>query len=116
MNKTFLPPVRVYCLTAYLDSERTQSVYGFDNVRMIQCSFNDRRIAQDQDLYLQVGDFVQYDETFFEIVDVSAPKKTLFGQDRGFADGYKLSRQVTAREARLGLFNPGNVLGPTARG
>ena len=116
LAKTFLPPVRVYCLTSYNESERTQGVYGFDNVRMIECNFNDRRLSQDQDLYLQVGDFVQYDETFFEVVDVSAPKKTLFGQDRGFADGFKLAVRVTAREARLGLFNPGSVLGPPARG
>ena len=116
LEKNFLSPVRAYCLTAYMDSERVQGVYGYDNVRMIESRFNDRRISQDQDLFLRIGDFVQYDETFFEIIDVAASAKNLFGQDTGFADGYMQSRSITCREARLGLFDPGSVLGGVNRG
>ncbi len=115
IEKTFYSPVRVYCLVDFDESERTQGTYGFDNVRKITAHFNDRRISQDQDLYLRLGDFVQYDDTFFEIIDVSAPKKTLFGQDSDFADGFRLARSITGREARQGLFNPGRSLGNSIR-
>jgi hypothetical protein len=114
IDKTFYSPVQVYGLVNYEESERTQGTFGFDNVRRITAHFNDRRISQDKNLFLRLGDFVQYDDTFFEIIDVSYTK-TLFGQDSDFADGFGIGRTISGREVRAGLFNPGRPLGQLSR-
>ena len=36
INKTFLPPVRVYALVEYVGSDRVQQKYGFDQPIFIQ--------------------------------------------------------------------------------
>jgi hypothetical protein len=107
IQKTFLPPIRVYSLIDYEGSVRTQDEFGFDSVFNIKVNFHKRRLADDQDLYVRPGDFVQYDQMYFEIVDVFEEARYLFGQDRGFADGNALSVQAQCRQARKGLFNPG---------
>jgi hypothetical protein len=107
IEKTFLPPVRVYSLITYDGSERTQTEYGFDSVFKITINFHKRRLVDDQDLFVRPGDFIQYDQMYFEIVDVFEEARYLFGQDRGFADGNALAVQATCIQARKGLFDPG---------
>ena len=53
---------------------------------------------------MQNTDFVQYDQMYFEIVDVSEPRY-LFGQDSDFADGTSLEVSAVCRQARRGLFD-----------
>ncbi len=107
INKTFLPPVRVYSLIEYTGSDRTQSQFGFDAVKNITVNFHRKRLTEDQDLVVTLGDFIQYDEYYFEIVDISKPKY-LFGQDKSFADNTSFEVVATCRQAREGVFNPGN--------
>jgi|TARA_R110000851_G_scaffold269887_1_gene422566 hypothetical protein len=104
LNKTFLPPVRAYALVEYLGSTRTQTEIGFDNVYNISVHFHKRRLTADQNLFVRLGDFVQYDQLYFEIVDVFEPRY-LFGQDSDFADGTSLEVTAIGREAREGLFD-----------
>ena len=106
-KKTFLPPIRVYSLITYDGSTRTQNEFGFDSIFNITINFHKRRLVKDQNLFVRPGDFVQYDQMYFEIVDVFEEARYLFGQDRDFADGVALSVQATCRQARKGLFNPG---------
>ena len=106
INKTFLPPVRVYSLIEYAGSDRTQTQYGFDSLKNITVHFHKKRLTEDQDLLVTLGDFVQYDEYYFEIVDISSPKY-LFGQDKSFADNNVFEVVATCRQARQGVFNPG---------
>ena len=105
MQKTFLSPVRVYGLIEYKGSDRAQQEFGFDKVRNITAHLHKRRLTQDQDLFARLGDFVQYDNTFFEIVDISSPR-FLFGQDSSFADFTSMEVELTCRQARNGVFNP----------
>jgi hypothetical protein len=107
LEKTFLPPIRVYSLVDYEGSERTQTEFGFDSLFKIKINFHKRRLSQDQDLFVRPGDFVQYDMMYFEIVDVFEDARFLFGQDKNFADGIAFSVQADCLQARKGLFNPG---------
>ena len=105
IQKTFLPPVRVYSLVEYMGSERVQQQFGFDNIYNITVHFHKRRLTEDQDLFVRLGDFVQYDDMYFEIVDVFEPRY-LFGQDSAFTSvETSLEVTVVAKQARRGLFN-----------
>jgi hypothetical protein len=114
IDKTFLPPVRVYCLVEFNGSDRTQTEFGADNRYNITAHFHKRRLTQDQDLFVRLGDFVQYDQMYFEIVDAFEPRY-LFGQDSDFADGTSLEVTAVCKEARRGLFDAGNKVGTENR-
>ncbi len=106
MKKTWLPPVRVYSLVEYNGSDRTQERYGFDNLYNITVHFHRRRLTEDQNLFVRLGDFVQYDDMYFEIIDVFQPRY-IFGQDSAFADETSLEVTAVCKQARRGLFNAG---------
>jgi len=116
IKKTFLPPVRVYALVEYNGSQRTQAEFGFDSLYTLTVHFHKRRLVEDQDLLVRLGDFLQYDNLYFEITDVSEPR-FLFGQDSGFTpQETSVEIAATCRQARKGLFNPtGDVGGKTVR-
>ena len=107
INKTFLPPIRVYSLVEYNGSERVQQQFGFDNLYNITVHFHKRRLTEDQNLVVRLGDFVQYDGMYFEIVDLSEPRY-LFGQDSAFdnkLDNTSLEITAVCKQARRGLFD-----------
>ena len=100
IEKTFLPPVRVYALvkfdqddTSYLDS------VGVDNVSEITVHFHKRRLTEDQDVFVREGDFVLYGDLYYEIMTLSSQRR-LFGQvNQTFEISAKCKR------ARKGLFD-----------
>ena len=72
IEKTFLPPVRVYALvnfdeegSSYLDS------VGIDGSSQITVHFHKRRLTEDQNLFVREGDFVLYGERYYEIIKLS---------------------------------------------
>lgn len=78
IEKTFLPPVRVYALvkfdeegSSYLDS------VGIDGSSQITVHFHRRRLTEDQDVFVREGDFVLYGERYYEIVKTSSSRKLL---------------------------------------
>ena len=100
IEKTFLPPVRVYALvkfdqddTSYLDS------VGVDNMSEITVHFHKRRLTEDQDLFVREGDFVLYGDLYYEIVTLSSQRR-LFGQVN---QTFEIS--ATCKRARKGLFD-----------
>jgi len=100
VEKTFLPPVRVYALVEVND-EATQHLEGFgvDRTSLITVHFHKRRIEQDQEIYVREGDFVLYGDIYYEITKLSQPRK-LFGQvDQTF------EIIATCKRARKGLFD-----------
>jgi hypothetical protein len=105
IKKTFLPPVRVYSMIEYVGSDRVQEQYGFDTLYNINIHMHKRRLTEDQNLFARLGDFVQYDSMYFEIVDIFEPRY-LFGQDSAFTST-ETAVEVTAvaKQARQGLFN-----------
>ena len=100
IEKTFLPPVRVYALvkfddegTSYLDS------VGIDGSSQITVHFHKRRLTEDQDLFVREGDFVLYGERYYEILKLSSSRK-LFGQVN-----QTFETSAICKRARKGLFD-----------
>ena len=105
INKTFLPPIRTYALIEFNGSDRVQEQNGFDSLYNLTIHFHKRRLTEDQNLFVRLGDFVAYDDMHFEIVDISEPKY-LFGQDNSFtSDETALEITAIAKQARRGFFN-----------
>ena len=100
IEKTFLPPVRVYALVEYggVETEFLQGV-GIDKKTGISVKFHRRRLTEDQDLFVREGDFVRYGDIYYEIVKLSEPK-LLFGQTE-----HRFEIQAECIRARDGLFN-----------
>ena len=99
LKKTFLAPIRVYALVEWGGIKTEAGKFGVDRRAEITVNFHKRRLTEDQDLYVRVGDFVLYGDMHYEIVQLDEPKQ-LFGQiDSRF--------EITAKciRAREGKFN-----------
>jgi len=79
IDKSFLPPVRVYALVEFDAIETTTENFGLDKANHIVVRFHKRRIQEDQDLYIREGDYVMYGNRFYEIVKLTDGRQ-LFGQ------------------------------------
>jgi len=102
IEKTFLPPLRVYALVEFhgIESSYTENM-ALDKTFKITVKFHKRRLTEDQDLYVREGDFVRYGDIYFEIVKLMEPK-LLFGQPE-----YRFEIQAECIKSRDGLFNAG---------
>ena len=100
IEKTFLPPVRVYALVKF-DDEGTSYLesVGIDSLSQITVHFHKRRLTEDQDLFVREGDFILYGERYYEILKTSSSRK-LFGQVN---QTFEIS--ATCKRARKGLFD-----------
>ncbi len=100
IEKTFLPPVRVFALIEYqgVETQYMENI-GLDKTTKISIKFQKRRITEDQDLFVREGDFVRYGAIFYEIVKLIEPK-LLFGQPE-----HRFEIQAECIRARDGLFN-----------
>ena len=100
IEKTFLSPVRVYAMVEFTDysTEYLENV-GIDKTWEINVHFHKRRLEEDQDLYVREGDFVLYNDSYYEIVKLSQPR-LLFGQA-----GHSFEIAARCRRARKGLFD-----------
>ncbi len=99
INKTFLPPVRVYALVNWEGIKTTTGNLGMDKDINLTVHFHKRRLTEDQDLYVREGDFILYGDTFYEIVSLQEPRE-LFGQI-----DHKVEISATCTKAREGLFD-----------
>ena len=79
INKSFLPPVRIYALVEYGGQTSESSNLGVDKSSNITVKFQTRRLIEDQDIYVREGDFVLYGEQFYEIGTLTWTRQ-LFGQ------------------------------------
>tara|TARA_R100000664_G_C2692226_1_gene95902 strand:- start:171 stop:659 length:489 start_codon:yes stop_codon:yes gene_type:complete len=100
INKTYLPPVRVYALVEW-QTDKTDYLegIGIDKIWEIHVHFHRRRLVEDQNLYVREGDFVLYGDHYYEIVKLSEPK-LLFGQV-----GNEFEVLAECKRARKGLFD-----------
>jgi hypothetical protein len=100
IEKTYLPPVRVYALIEWmLDETAYMDGFGVDRTWEIQVHFHRRRLTEDQDLFVREGDFILYGDHYYEIIKLSEPK-LLFGQAKK-----ELEISATCKRARKGLFD-----------
>ena len=100
VEKTYLPPIRIYALVEYTDfSTDYLENAGIDKTWEINVHFHKRRLEEDQNLYVREGDFVLYNDYYYEIVKLSEPS-LLFGQTNR-----ELEISARCRRARKGLFD-----------
>jgi len=100
IEKTFLPPVRVYALVEYTSFETEyMDNFGIDKTWEINIHFHKRRVEEDQDLYVREGDFVLYNDYYYEITKLDE-SKLLFGQKN-----QEFEIAARCRRARRGLFD-----------
>jgi hypothetical protein len=100
IDKTYLPPVRVYALVEFTDFSTTYlESAGIDKSWEINIHFHKRRLEEDQDLYVREGDFVLYGDNYYEIVKLSENKQ-LFGQVNNI---FEIS--AICKRSRKGLFD-----------
>ena len=79
VEKSFLPPVRVYALVEFDGIKTTTENFGLDKEKNITVRFHERRLHEDQNLMVREGDYVQYGDSFYEIVHLNEDRQ-LFGQ------------------------------------
>jgi hypothetical protein len=100
VEKTFLAPIRVYALVEYTEfSTSYLESAGVDKSWEINVFFHRRRLQDDQNLYVREGDFVLYNDYYFEIVKL-VEQRLLFGQA-----GHNFEISARCRRARKGLFD-----------
>ena len=100
LEKTFLPPIRVYALVEYngIETQYMEGV-GLDKITNVTVHFHKRRLTEDQNLFVREGDFVRYGDIYYEIVKLNEPKQ-IFGQVE-----HKMEVTAECIRARDGLFN-----------
>ena len=100
IRKSFLPPILVYALVEF-DGINTKysSNIGLDKESNITIHFHKRRLTEDQNLFVRQGDFVLYNDVFYEIMTLAEPTQ-LFGQPDTMVE-------ISAKcvRAREGLFD-----------
>ena len=79
IEKTFLPPIRVYAMVEWGGIETDTPKHGMDKTATITVKFHNRRLQEDQNIYVTIGDFLAYGDYYYEIVKVAEPR-LLFGQ------------------------------------
>ena len=99
IEKTFLPPVRVYALVDWEGIRTKTGNIGMDKDASITVHIHKRRLTEDQDLYVREGDFVLYGKIYYEIVTLTEPKQ-IFGQI-----DHKMEISAKCVRAREGLFD-----------
>jgi len=99
IQKTFLPPIRIYARVEVQETEVTNESKGYDARPRISVYFHRKRLTEDQNLLVRTGDFVYYDGDYYEIVKVTGAKR-LFGQE---AQKYETTAECI--KAREGLFD-----------
>ena len=100
IEKTFLPPIRIYALVTWEELQTSWLTnIGVDKKASINVHFHKRRLTEDQDLYVRVGDFVSYGDIYYEIVTLNEPKQ-IFGQV-----DHKMEISAKCIRAREGLFD-----------
>jgi|GEM_PF-732768 hypothetical protein len=98
VEKVALPPIRVYAYVV-VENEQTNEKYGYEYTNKLTVNFHRSRLTADQDLYVRVGDYVQYGEKFYEIVKTYNDTRYLFGQVE-----HKFQISAECVEARPGAF------------
>lgn len=99
IDKTFLPPVRVYARVEWEGLQTETGKFGVDRRSEITVHFHERRLTEDQNLFVRVGDFVCYGDIYYEIVSLDEPEQ-MFGQ---IDNRYEIAAKCV--RARDGKFN-----------
>lgn len=78
IEKNFLPPIKINALVAWEGLKTSVNKYS-DSIQKIKVGFHKRRLVEDQDCFVRLGDFVCYGDSHYQIIKLSEDKQ-LFGQ------------------------------------
>jgi len=98
IDKVTLPPVRVYAYVT-VENEQSNERYGYEYQTKLTVNFNRKRLTEDQNLFVRVGDFVQYGDEFYEVVKTYNDTRYYFGQIE-----HKFQISAECIKAREGVF------------
>lgn len=98
IDKVTLAPVRVYAYVT-VENEQTNERYGYEYQTKLTVNFHRKRLTEDQNLFVRVGDFVQYGDQFYEIVKTYNDTRYYFGQVE-----HKFQISAECIKARQGTF------------
>jgi len=100
IDKLFKSPVQCYAAVEWLKSETYyEAGVAIDQKAKITVKFERRRLNEDKNLNVAVGDFLKYGELYFEIKKITTVNE-LFGQQN---QKYEISCDCI--QARKGLFD-----------
>jgi len=99
VQKSFLDPVQVYVLIEWEGFESNTTKYGVDKKSKLVVHFNNRRLTEDQNIYVHIGDFILYNNKYYEIIVLDKPK-LLYGGHRD----HRTEITATCIRSRQGLF------------
>ena len=98
VDKVSLPPIRVYAYVV-VENEQKNDKFGYEYTSKLTVNFHRKRLTEDQNLFVRVGDFVQYGDLFYEIVRTYNDTRYYFGQV-----DYKFQISAECVRAREGAF------------
>ena len=98
LNKKFHSPIEVKCMVEWSGMETANEGYTVDRVSSILVHFHKRRINEDLEMVVRVGDYLAYGRNYYEI--------TKLDEDRRVFGAHDLMSEVTATciKTRRGLF------------
>lgn len=99
IEKTYLNPIRIYALVKWGGYTTEVTNFGVDRRPNLIVNFHRRRLTEDQNVFVREGDFVQYSDSFFEILTLTE-LNPIFGHEE-----YFMEIQAKCIKAREGLFN-----------
>jgi len=99
LSKTFFPPIQIYVLVVWEGEETITEDGLIDRLSSIIIHFHKRALVEEQNLFVQEGDFVKYGNKFYEIITLSEPKE-MFGQTN-----YKVEISAKCIQNREGVFD-----------
>jgi len=108
IKKLFDVPIEIDARVEYQPSEVRTNRFGTENFFTINVFVHERDLV-DRDIVIQVGDYFNYGEVFFEITSAIA-ETTIYGQIEHL-NGYK----IVGKQARQGQIDK-VPLGPTSYG
>jgi len=97
-EKVSLPPVRVFAYVV-VENEQTNERFGYEYQTKLTVNFHRKRLVNDQNLFVRVGDYVQYGDQFYEIVRLYNDTRYYFGQVE-----HKFQISAECVKARQGAF------------
>lgn len=99
INKTFLPPIRVYVLVEHSESDTTTTNYGIDRKTKLTVHFHKKRLVMDQELNVMEGDFIYWNKEYHEIIKLD-PSQLLWGNQNE-----RVEIAASCIKARKGTFS-----------
>jgi len=100
IEKTFKAPIHVYAIVEIATEEQLyETAIGADQNRILNIFFHKRRLNSDQNVEVQIGDYILYGTNYYEIAKVSTEKR-LFGQV-----GAEYEAMATCIKSREGNFD-----------